>query len=565
MNSKALWFSALSTVKNYDYCLIFLISFLYCHWYLLWSGTGFGVFLFTVLFCTMFSLRLDAAGIITQEHRIKARPWLFVVMLSAFASAWFDASTLGWFNFLFLSVAAVHWATVLAGRRFLPVVSAYLPLELFLGLITVPFANFSRFIGVVFRTKASRDAVAADHPMGPAPSDISEVSSRRESRRRILHNLLLICVTILFLGPLLLIVLNLLASADDEFMHMIARMIDGFFGFFSDAISFRMIETFTELLLAIPVACYLFGLLWALSRPELAKGWKTREQADHLISSLQFVPRIMIYTGLILFSGIYVLFLILQAVHLTDALTGGLPGSTTYADFARQGFFELCAVSSINLMIMAGSWLLCSRKQSDASSASASVPRPLRLLLAFLSLLTIFLVITAMAKMGLYIRAYGLTRLRVYTSWFMLWLLLVFILLTLATARKRGIAAESRLTPAKALTVLSIVMFLTLNYMNPDRIIVHENLSRYENSQMSLEELDLYGLASLSDDAALALLDYYHDHAEHPSGLRQQELLKELRIWLDRIDPSYRFAEAPHHRTVSSLRFQFGLERMKSL
>jgi len=542
MNRKALRFSAQSTVKKYDYFFIFLISFLYCHWYLLWSGTGFGVFLFTILFYTLISLRLDAAGMVTKERRLNARPWLLTMFLSAFACVWFDYSTLGWFNFLFLSIAAVHWATVLADRRILPFVSNYLPLDLFLGVIAVPFANFGRFIGTIFQTKVRREAIADGTDIDAKGSAFSA------NRRQIFHNLLLIVVTVLALGPLLLIVLNLLSYADEGFMRMIADLIDGFFGIFDDLITIDILELMIELLLAIPVSCYLFGLLWGLSRPDRAKGWKTREQSDHLVSSLQFVPRIMIYTGLVLFSGIYILFLSLQIVHIAEALTHSLPDSITYSAFARQGFFELCAVAFINLILMTGSWLLCSRKQTDDSSASL---RPLQLLLALLSLLTIFLVITALAKMALYIQAYGLTRLRIYTSWFMLWLLLVFAILTLATARKRAIAADHRFSPAKLLTTVTIVMFLTLNYMNPDRIIVNENLSRYETGAMTWEELDHYGLGNLSDDAALALLDHYDDYPE-------------IRHWASLIEPEYRFRDEPEHWSISSLRLKYRLEQLNS-
>ncbi len=567
MNKTTLRLSAPLFVKNYDNWFIFLLSYLYIRWDLLWTGSGVGVSLFTILFCGFFYLRLNMTTPIPEDRRKAARPWLFTIALSALSCTWFDASNLSWFTFLFLTTAFLYWAMTLSGTRILPVLSAYLPLELLISFLSIPFSNFGRFFGAVFRTKSYREAVAADRDTTPDTDSPVNLSKSHGTHRLLIRNLLMITLTLVILCPLFLIVLNLLAAADEEFMHMIAVLIDHFFGLFDDIFSVQIIETVGDILLAVPVACYLFGLLWAHTRPDHAKGWKTKDRVDVILASSRFVPRIMIYTALTAFSGIYLLFLALQASHLISALTGGLPGTTTYSAFARQGFFELCAVSFINLMVMTGTWLVSSRKQE---SETESVPPALLIFLAFLSFQTILLVITALVKMGLYIDTYGLTRLRVYTSWFMLWLLLIFAILSITHLRRalssKGdrVVGGNRFAPAKTMTALTVIMFLTLSSLNVDALIVRDNLERYIASQMSLEELDLYGLIHLSDNAAMEVLDYYEESRSSTHGSRESRVVKEVERWISLVEPEHLLPREKAHLTVASLRLNHRLNTLKS-
>ena len=492
MNTNVLGLFAPSTVKKYDYWFIFLLSYCYIRWDLLWNGTGISVLVFTILFCGFFSLRLDLDHRITAKQKQAARPWLLTVILSAVAAAWFDYTPLGWINFLFLTCAVLCWLSVLTGTRFLPQISNYLPLELLSSLFGIPFSNFGRFFSAVFqrnKTESIDDSI----------SDSTAVTKRHT----VIRSGLLILFTLFMIAPLLLIVLNLLAYADESFMRLVAHLIDEFFALFRNLLTLNVLEILRALLLGIPVAAYLFGLLWAYTHPDQAKGLPQKALADQKLHACRFLPRIMIFTALLTFTIVYLLFLGLQAFHLAEALQNGLPDTTTYSRFAREGFFELCAVAFINLMLLAGVWLLAKR------TSDGDVPSLLRWMLSLLSVQTILLVITAMTKMALYIQVYGLTRLRVYTSWFMLWLLLVFVVLTLATARKRGVAAEGRLTPAKALTVLTIVMFLMLNYLNVDALIVRDHIDRAQRDPLVRESFDAGYLWSLSGNARLALLDYY--------------------------------------------------------
>ena len=99
-------------------------------------------------------------------------------------------------------------------------------------------------------------------------------------------------------------------------------------------------------------------------------------------------------------------------------MSGNSPENLTYAQYARQGFFELCGVAALNvclLLFMNG----CSRTIRRENHR-------LRILNIVFSLLTLLLLVTAMSRMGMYIYVYGFTVKRILTSIFMIWLFLVF-------------------------------------------------------------------------------------------------------------------------------------------
>lgn len=107
---------------------------------------------------------------------------------------------------------------------------------------------------------------------------------------------------------------------------------------------------------------------------------------------------------LVVINSVYLLFSLIQFSYLY----GGdkLPVVFTYAEYARRGFWELLAVTVINLGI-----LLSSMKFVKKDRGFYPV------ILVFLSLLIVFslnLLFSAHFKMSLYERAYGLTALRTY-------------------------------------------------------------------------------------------------------------------------------------------------------
>jgi hypothetical protein len=150
----------------------------------------------------------------------------------------------------------------------------------------------------------------------------------------------------------------------------------------------------------------------------------------------------------------------------------------SYATYARHGFFELVAVSTLVLVVIVG--------------ANALVrSRLVRTLSAILVVLELVVAVSALQRLRLYEQEYGLTELRIWTTGVVLWLMCVLVWLSLTTLRGRGRFAVGAL-------VLGFAATAALNVLSPDALIARTNLSR--------PHVDTAYLARLSDDAVPTLV-----------------------------------------------------------
>jgi hypothetical protein len=190
----------------------------------------------------------------------------------------------------------------------------------------------------------------------------------------------------------------------------------------------------------------------------------------------------------------------------------------TYAQYARQGFWQLLAVTALTLALVA----VAIRKAARATNADRAI---MRALLGTLCILALVIVASAIHRMSTYEQAYGFTRLRVFVTGMELWLGAVLILVLIAGIRMLG----SWLPQAVLASV--VVAMLTLAAVNPDAYIARHNVARYDRSG----QLDTAYLATLSADAFPAL-------DRLPAALRAcalQDLAPALRT--RHVDPWYEF------------------------
>lgn len=164
----------------------------------------------------------------------------------------------------------------------------------------------------------------------------------------------------------------------------------------------------------------------------------------------------------------------------------------TYAEHAREGFFQLLAVSVITLVLLMTMraatrldssrlhrwWLVC---------AEASV------------LLTIVIVGVALHRLAMYEDAYGLTTMRLYSTVFACWVGAVFVMLGCSMAQRNG----GRWFIGTS-TALGLAALLVLNIVNPERLVIERNVDRLPSSVVPF---DAGYLARLSDDAVPAARD----------------------------------------------------------
>ncbi|WP_345366409.1 DUF4173 domain-containing protein [Actinoallomurus liliacearum] len=160
----------------------------------------------------------------------------------------------------------------------------------------------------------------------------------------------------------------------------------------------------------------------------------------------------------------------------------------TYAEYARQGFWQLLVVTGLVLLVVA----VAVRYAPVKSRADRAT---VRTLLGLLCALTLVVVAVALRRLFLYEEAYGWTRLRLWVHAFALWMGLVVLLVAIA-----GIRLRATWLP-RAVAASGAVGLLALGLLNPDGFIAAHNVDRFRDTG----RVDLSYLAGLSADAVPAL------------------------------------------------------------
>ncbi|MFF2111016.1 DUF4153 domain-containing protein [Rhodococcus koreensis] len=186
------------------------------------------------------------------------------------------------------------------------------------------------------------------------------------------------------------------------------------------------------------------------------------------------------------------LFLGFVAVQLTVLFGGNTHVLTTadltYAEYARQGFWQLLAVTALTLLVIA----VAVRKASRVEVADRVL---VRVLLGLLCGLSLVVVASAIHRMSLYESQYGYTRLRVTVLVTELWLGLVFVLLIAA-----GVRLSGRWLP-RAVLASAVGGVLLVAATDPDAYVAGKNVERFGDTG----RIDVSYLGSLSVDAVPAL------------------------------------------------------------
>lgn len=200
-----------------------------------------------------------------------------------------------------------------------------------------------------------------------------------------------------------------------------------------------------------------------------------------------------------------VLFLVFVVVQLA-VLFGGHAhvletAGLTYAEYARQGFWQLLAAATLTLGVVGAPALV-------VETPTRAHRLLLRLLLGLLCALTIVILASAVHRLALYEEAFGLTRSRLFAETFALWLGGLFGLLVLA-----GVAPLVRWQLPRIAVGATAAALLAFSSANPDGLIAERNLERWRETG----RIDLAYLQGLSADAAPML-------AELPPSLRRRTL-----------------------------------------
>jgi hypothetical protein len=252
--------------------------------------------------------------------------------------------------------------------------------------------------------------------------------------------------------PLILVFGWLFAGADPVFGSLVGK-------------AFNINMDFPDLLvhlLIISACCWCAG---GYMRRVLANAEVPAEEgAGRIQPFLLGVVDISVALGLV-----NILFLAFVIVQFRYFFGGGERVQTvaglTYSEYARQGFFELVAVAALALpVLLVADWL--AKKQSRQDEIL------FRSMAAILIGLLFVIMISAVQRMSLYLREYGQTELRTYTTAFMAWLAILFLWFGATVLRGR----RDRFAFGAVLSGFVIIGILHL--ANPDAMIVRTNAGR---------------------------------------------------------------------------------------
>lgn len=305
-----------------------------------------------------------------------------------------------------------------------------------------------------------------------------------------------VALGLLIAVPLLAVMIPLLMLADAAFEGLLDLLPD-----------LELDEAFTTAILGIPLAFVLYTRTAALHHaPKKEKTAVSRK-------GLQVLT---VNTVLIAVSVLYGVYLMSQLAYFAGGFSGILPDGYTLAQYARRGFFEMAWLCAINLCVISASVGLILEK----------TPVSTRVICLFLGMITLFLVAAASAKMFLYIGAYGLTRLRVLTEVFMLWLALttVFVCVWLF---------HPKMPYMKPVLLAGLLLCAGLMWADVDAQIARYNVRAYQAGR--LETVDMRHLAGLSAGA----VPYIEELVSDPDP-QIRETARDILVHYDLPDDSLR-------------------------
>jgi hypothetical protein len=448
-----------------------IMGFCFWEWGVLWQDyAGIGE--------TLFFLLCIAASLVYLHLKQIHQNWrslllLASALLGALPFAIYGARDVNVLILPFETCACLLWLAYSCKTQISQILSGYLAFDLLNQILIVPFSNFGRLFVSLFRRQSG-------------------------TGRKIGITFLIVVVSLIISIPVFNVILLLLRASDEGFAQLLISI--------GEQLAFinidQAITWAVKFLFGIPVACYIFGALWGNAHHHHTDSLK-HAGLEQSFYKAHRVVRLAFIVPVSLLVIIYLAYFAAMGSYLFSALDGALPTSYTYAQYARAGFFELCGVATINLVIMGLVYLIAKRNHRH-------YPLVLRLLTAVLTLLTCLLVVTAASKMLLYINIYGLTPLRLYTSCFMLFLLIVFVVLLVWHLRP--------FNAARPIVITAVALFLALSLANTDGMIARFNVDRYLSGETT--EIDVQSLAWLSD-AALPALYELRDQTSDPLVLSQ--------------------------------------------
>ena len=262
---------------------------------------------------------------------------------------------------------------------------------------------------------------------------------------------------------------------------------------------------------------FMHTFFYTASRKNFAETDKEKKKNENAVIAITF-------TGII--SAIYVLYCIIQIFYLFIGVQKGLPANTTYAEYARGGFWQLLFVSALNFIIV----ILCLYIFKEN--------KILNIILTIVCSCTFIMLISAAYRMLLYIGAYHLTFLRILVLWSLLVLGLVMCGVVISIYKRN-------FPMFRYTMVIAFGLYIFLSFSQPDWMIAKYNITHIQAENKKMKFNDIAELTDMwSEDAAPVLADLKSEDldsedidnvkdvlAEYFRGVKKDQSDLNLRNW----------------------------------
>lgn len=457
--------------------VVFALGYLFSR-RVFFTWQGWGVTLFTALY-----LLTVTAYLIRKEvfaGNAASWFWLGITMAAGVSYALWENRGFTGIRALFLFCSAVYYVLTASGLAVMGKTGNYLLIDGLNAVILIPFRNFlNQYI--------SFGALKRGDKKGKG---------------------LAVFLGILLAVFLLICIIPMLRRADSGGFSVILDYI-------ADVFSFNFGIVLFYFVFSIPIAAYIYGLVSGAAHKRAADTIKP-EGAEKAVAALRFFQPATIHIMLGAVCGLYIVFIACQVPYFFSAFTGRRPeGWLIYAEYARQGFFELCGIAALNLVILTAGNVTSKKRRADS-----------RLLKAFnigLAVITLVLIATAFSKMALYINVYGLTMPRLLPCVFMVFMAIVFVALIALQKWDFSIVRFSLVAGAMILCLLCLT--------DPDALVVRYNTNRYLRGTLPSYDMEIVRRAG--DAGVIPAIEVYERTAD--VELRNQ-LSMYLSVHLEWID-----------------------------
>ena len=343
------------------------------------------------------------------------------------------------------------------------------------------FGTLGLFFGSIIRALAD------------LPRALASLFSKRDGKSSAAGKIL---VGVLCAVPLLFVVVPLLLSSDLAFSSLMDRLV-GDVG-----------TIFQKIVLGLIVSVFLIAGLFSL---------RYGAERSRVPASGKGLSALSVGAFLWALDAVYLIYLFSQLAYFFSAFSGILPDGYTfsYAEYARRGFFELCAVAAINLAVILAAIAASEKK-------SGGIPWGVRLPALFTVAVTFVMIGTSAAKMIMYINVYGMTVMRVCTCAFMLWMATVFVAALLRLFVRR---LDVTVTAA----VSGLLILAVLGVGNVNSFIARYNYDRY----LSSAKVDVQYFADLRDEGVPYLCKLADDPDPDVSSQARRALREALPAYFD--------------------------------